>query len=121
MGRTANEISGLREAGDHPARRAIPSTGSAGTGSSRDPEIHSAKAGPFGTFTAYLFCAARAMLAKTVSNTANADASNTPLPTRNVEMRVMIDLILRPAFAGAIEKSANSLPRLTVTNPSTGM
>ena len=29
MGRTANEISSLREAGDHPARRAIPSAGSA--------------------------------------------------------------------------------------------
>ena len=29
MGRTANEISGGREAGDHPARRAIPSAGSA--------------------------------------------------------------------------------------------
>jgi hypothetical protein len=37
MGRTANEISGLRKAGDHPARGAIPSAGSAGAGADRNP------------------------------------------------------------------------------------
>jgi hypothetical protein len=40
MGRTANEISGRREAGDHPARRAIPSAGSAVVGADRNPKIH---------------------------------------------------------------------------------
>ena len=40
MGRTANEISGLREAGDYPAGRAIPSAGSAGAAADRNPEIH---------------------------------------------------------------------------------
>ena len=39
MGRTANEISGRREAGDHPARRAIPSAGSAVVGADRNPKL----------------------------------------------------------------------------------
>src|SRR6476620_9276820 len=40
MGRTANEISGRREAGGHRARRAIPSAGSAVVGADRNPKIH---------------------------------------------------------------------------------
>jgi len=35
-----DRLSGLREAGDHPARRAIPSAGSVGAGADRNPEIH---------------------------------------------------------------------------------
>src|SRR6201990_2283011 len=40
MGSTANEISGRGEAGDHPARRGIPSAGSACAGADWHPEIH---------------------------------------------------------------------------------
>src|SRR5882757_545708 len=40
MGEEANEISGLRKAGDHPARGAILSAGSAGARADRHPEIH---------------------------------------------------------------------------------
>src|SRR6516162_7301507 len=38
MGRKANEISGFREAGDHPARRAIPFAGAPNFGKARHPQ-----------------------------------------------------------------------------------
>src|SRR5277367_2586602 len=40
MGRTRHEILRLGEAGDHPARRTIPFTGSSHAGANRNPEIH---------------------------------------------------------------------------------
>jgi putative transposase len=39
MGRTANEVSGLREAGDHPACRAIASAGWARAAADRNPAV----------------------------------------------------------------------------------